>query len=55
MEIQKDPTEKLKKKANKLISTLNATENSANLSKIIGDFKPGYIYGILPNYSQMFN
>ena len=45
IEIQKDSTENLKKKANKLISTLYATENLANLSKIIGDLKPGYIYG----------
>ena len=43
--IKRNPIEKLKQKANKLIETLNAAKNDLKLSKIIGDFKPGYIYG----------
>ena len=43
--IKKDPTDKVKTQANKLISSLNASENNLNISKIIGDFQPGYLYG----------
>ena len=45
--LKKDPTEKLKKDANKLITTLNAAENSMKIPKIIGDYKPGYMYGTI--------
>ena len=43
--LKRDPTEKLKKEANDLITTLNATDNSIKIQKIIGDYKPGYLYG----------
>ena len=43
--IENDPTNELKSKANKLISTLNASQSDVKLSKIVGDFSPGYIYG----------
>ena len=43
--ITRDPTNSLKKEANKLISTLNAMQGDIRLPTIIGDFSPGYIYG----------
>ena len=43
--ISKDPTNSVKQKANKLISTLNAAQQDKHLPKIVGDYKPGYIYG----------
>ena len=45
IKLQKDPTNNLKIKANKLISTNNAAQNMLKLSKIVGDYQPGYIYG----------
>ena len=44
-ELKKDPTNNLKTKINKIITTLNATKNNANINKIIGDYSPGYLYG----------
>ena len=43
--ITRNPIESLKQKANSLISTLNAAQDSIHLSKIIGDYYPGYMYG----------
>ena len=43
--IKKDPTNLLKQKANKLIETLNSAKGDPKLAKIVGDYKPGYIYG----------
>ena len=43
--IKRNPVDKLKQKANKLIEALNAAQSDLKLSKIIGDFRPGYIYG----------
>ena len=43
--IKKDPTNTLKQKANKLIDTQNAAIGDLKLSKIIGDYQPGYVYG----------
>ena len=43
--IKKDPTNSLKQKANQLIEALNAATDDIKLNKIIGDYKPGYIYG----------
>ena len=44
VKINKDPTNMLKNKANKLITTLNAAQDSLKIPKIIGDYQPGYIY-----------
>ena len=44
-QIKRNPIQNLKKKANKLIEALNAAQDDIKLPKIIGDFKPGYIYG----------
>ena len=43
--LDQDPTEKLKKKLNCLIETNNADANGIKLSKVVGDYKPGYCYG----------
>ena len=43
--LTRDPTNSLKVKANNLISTQNAAQDSIKLKPIIGEFKPGYIYG----------
>ena len=42
--IRADPTNNIKTKTNKLIETLNAAQDDIKLFKIIGDYKPGYIY-----------
>ena len=44
-QIKRNPIQNLKKKANRLIEALNAVQDDIKLPKIIGDFKPGYIYG----------
>ena len=43
--LNKNPTNQLKSKINKLITANNAELNSIKLPKIIGDYKPGYLYG----------
>ena len=43
--VNKDPTNDIKVKANKIISCINATSNNCNLSKIVGEYQPGYMYG----------
>ena len=43
--IRRNPIETIKKKANELISTLNAAQDGIHLQKIVGDYSPGYIYG----------
>ncbi|XP_050738488.1 uncharacterized protein LOC127009435 [Eriocheir sinensis] len=43
--ITKDPTESLKKKLNKLISTSNIASNTIKLNKLSGEYKMGYCYG----------
>ena len=43
--LDRDPTQEIKKRANDLISTLNAVANNCNITKITGHFTAGYIYG----------
>ena len=50
--ISRNPTEKLKQRTNRLIETLNAAQDSLKLSKIIGDYKPGYVYGNVKIHKQ---
>ena len=45
LQINRDPTNQLKQRANDLISTLNAAQGDLHIPKIIGDFSPGFIYG----------
>jgi len=44
-QVQKDPTEKLKKKLNELIDTANNKAGSKQFDKLIGQYNAGYIYG----------
>ena len=48
--LNKNPTNQLKSKINKLITANNAEFNSTKLLKIIGDYKPGYLYGTIKIY-----
>ena len=43
--INRDPTNNIKTKANKIITSLNAVSNNCGISKIVGDYQPGYMYG----------
>ena len=45
VKVDRDPTDKLKKKLNGLIETSNAVQHPHNLKKLIGHFSPGYLYG----------
>ena len=50
--LKKDPTNTLKKKVNTYIKALNAAQNDIKIKQIIGDFKPGYIYGNVKIHKQ---
>ena len=52
LKITRNPTNKIKTNANKLISTLNARQDSIKLNKIIGVYKPGYIYGTIKTHKN---
>ena len=52
--ISSNPTDQLKKKANKLIETVNAVQGDLKLSRIIGDYKPGYMYGNVKTHKQNY-
>ena len=43
--IRRNPIEDIKCEANKIIDRVNALSSSIKLSKIKGDYEPGYIYG----------
>ena len=45
MPITSDPTAQLKKRLNALITAANALKDGVHFQKIIGEYKPGYIYG----------
>ena len=44
-QISADPTENLKKKVNGLIDVANSLVDGVHFKPIIGDYKPGYLYG----------
>ena len=50
--IQKDPSNELKKKINKVIERLNAMNGDIKLNKIVGDYQPGYIYGNIKTHKS---
>ena len=52
--ISKDPTEKIKKKVNKLVETNNANVDSFKFSKIIGDYQLAYMYGNIKTHKKDF-
>ena len=43
--ITKDPTSEVKKEANRLITAANAENGGVHFKKIVGEYKPGYLYG----------
>ena len=45
LKINKDPTDTVKKKLNTIIETINTVGNNLNITKRIGHFTPGYLYG----------
>ena len=51
-QIKRNPTEQLKQNANRLIETLNAAQDDLKVPKIIGDFKPGYLYGNVKTHKE---
>ena len=50
--IKRNPTEQLKQNANRLVETLNAVQDDLKIPKIIGDFKPGYLYGNVKTHKE---
>ena len=48
--INRNPVDKLKKKAHKIIKSVNQKCNRKLLTEPIGDFEPGYIYGNVTTY-----
>ena len=50
--LNKNPTESLKTKANKLITAVNSAQNDIKLKKIIGEYKPGYLYGTVKTHKE---
>ena len=49
LKINKDPTEQIRKKANGLI---NAKNNKMGIRTLIGDYKPGFIYGTIKIHKE---
>ena len=43
--IRRNPTEDIKREANKIIERINALSSSHKIPKITGDYEPGYVYG----------
>ena len=52
--IGRDPTSELKVKANKLIDALNAAQGDIKIPRIIGDYKPGYLYGNVKTHKNNY-
>ena len=42
--LKKDNTMKIKKSLNNIITSINSTNNNLGFNKLIGNYKPGYIY-----------
>ena len=52
--ISRDPTEKLRRRINAIIDANNAQVGSEKLNKIIGEYRPGYIYGTVKLHKKDF-
>ena len=50
--ISRDPTEILKKKVNQLIVSANAVAGQEHFAKLVGEYKPGYMYGTVKIHKQ---
>ena len=48
--ITRNPTDELKKKVNKLISTANAVIDGVHFETVVGEFKAGYLYGTVKTH-----
>ena len=48
--INRDSTDKLKKRANRIIGALNADQSSFKLEAVVGDYSPGYLYGTVKTH-----
>jgi hypothetical protein len=49
--INADPTERIQRKVNNLISTSNATSGD-KLTPIVGSYTPGYLYGNVKTHKE---
>ncbi|MEL6606432.1 MAG: reverse transcriptase domain-containing protein, partial [Cyanobacteria bacterium J06614_10] len=50
--ISRDPTLTTTRKANKIIEAINAVVGNAKLPKIVGDYRPGYLYGNVKTHKR---
>lgn len=50
--IDKDITNSVKQKANKVINAVNSIQDGVKLKLIVGDYLPGYIYGNVKTHKQ---
>ena len=53
--INRDPITNLKKKLNALIDNVNAAQGPHHMQKLIGHYKPGYIYGTAKVHKNVTN
>ena len=50
--ISRDPSETLKKRVNQLIVSANAVAGHEHFSKLVGEYKPGYMYGTVKTHKH---
>ncbi|XP_064089219.1 uncharacterized protein LOC135203418 [Macrobrachium nipponense] len=50
--LTRNPTEDIKRDANRVISTINAATNTVHLPPIQGDFSLGYLYGNMKTHKE---
>ena len=50
--LQRNPTDQLKVKLNKLISAANAVAGDVKFERIVGEFGPGYFYGNIKSHKE---
>ena len=51
--MDKDPNEKLKIKANKIITSVNDAQSDIKLDKLVKGFKPGYLYSTVKKHINL--
>lgn len=52
--LKRNPTETLKRSANKQITAHNAEVSSLKIQKIVGDYQPGYLYGNIKTHKPQY-
>ena len=50
--ISRNPVDELKKQANSLITAANSHSGTQTLTKIVGEYKPGYFYGTVKTHKE---